>query len=211
MKRNEKIALILNIILVILFFIGLFSAIKENINIIEYYTEDSNILSAISSIIFVVFLLIKKDIKHIPNWVCVLRFIGTTCLTLTFIVVVTILVPLDTNSLKDGYVRFLLQGSMLYHHFLCPVISFISFSIFEANKNLNKKKYIWYALIPTFIYGLIFIILNILKVVNGPYPFLRVYNQSVFVSLIWIVVIFSVNYLMAQLILYLNQLRANRD
>ena len=204
MKRKEITILILNVILVVFCILGLIFVRKEIDNIFLYYTENSNILSGISSLLLVIFLIIKKEFKCIPEWLCVFRYIGTCCLALTFIVVVTILIPSDTLSYIDGIKHFMLQGSMLFHHFLCPVISFISFTLFESNEKLNKKKTIWYALIPTFIYGLIFITLNILKVVDGPYPFLRVYRQPWYMSIVWIFIIFVGNYYIAKLILYIN-------
>ena len=41
--------------------------------------------------------------------------------------------------------------------------------------------------IPTLIYGGILIILNILRIVDGPYPFLQVYKNSVIESTIWFI------------------------
>ena len=119
-----------------------------------------------------------------------LYYVATCCLSVTMIVVITTLIPSDNISYFDGIKHFMLEGSMLFHHFLCPVISFISFTMFEGNEKLNKKKTIWFAIIPTFIYGLLFTTLNVLRIVDGPYPFLRVHNQSWFMSIVWIIVIF---------------------
>lgn len=211
MRRKSLVALILNIILVIFGLIGVILASKEIENIFLFYTEDSNILAIISSLLFAIFLIVKKDIKHIPTWVCTFRYVATCCLSVTMIVVITILIPSDNISYFDGIKHFMLEGSMLFHHFLCPVISFISFTMFEGNEKLNKKKTIWFAIIPTFIYGLLFTVLNILRIVDGPYPFLRVHNQSWFISIVWIIVIFVGNYLIAKLVLYLNQLSINKN
>lgn len=211
MRRKSLVALILNIILVIFGLIGVILASKEIENILLFYTEDSNILAIISSLLFVIFLIVKKDIKYIPTWVCIFRYVATCCLSVTMIVVITILIPSDNISYFDGIKHFMLEGSMLFHHFLCPVISFISFTMFEGNEKLNKKKTIWFAIIPTFIYGLLFTTLNVLRIVDGPYPFLRVHNQSWFMSIVWIIVIFVGNYLIAKLVLYLNQLSINKN
>ena len=211
MRKRELTVLLLNSVLVLFCVLGLIFASKEIKNIFLYYTEDSNILSGISSLLLVIFLIVKKDLRRIPDWVYVFRYIGTCCLTVTFIVVVTILIPSDNINYLEGVKRFLFQGSMLFHHLLCPIISFISFTLFEGNKKLNKKKTIWYALIPTFIYGVIFIMLNIFRIVDGPYPFLRVYKQPWYMSIMWIFIIYIGNYYIAKLILYLNQLSANRE
>lgn len=210
MKKKDLIALILNIVLVALGTIGLVIATNDGINIIEYYTEDSNILGIISSLLFVVCLLIKRDKELLPKWVLDLRFVSSCCLALTFIIVISVLAFTTYDNYFEGLIHLLTNRSMLYHHLLCPVISFISFSFFEGDRRLNKKKTIYLALIPTFIYGLVTVILNILKVIEGPYPFLMVYNQAWYMSIIWIVVIFVVNYITSRYILLINQINAPR-
>ena len=67
-------------------------------------------------------------------------------------------------------------GNMFEHHLLCPLLSLFSFMFLEDYKlKLNNIKY---PVIITTIYGFILILLNIFKVIDGPYPFLRVYNQT---------------------------------
>ena len=73
MRRKSLVALILNIILVIFGLIGVILASKEIENIFLFYTEDSNILAIISSLLFAIFLIVKKDIEYIPTWVCIFR------------------------------------------------------------------------------------------------------------------------------------------
>jgi len=41
------------------------------------------------------------------------------------------------------------------------------------------------------------IILNYLKIVEGPYPFLRIYSQPLIHSVIWFVVIVSITYIIS--------------
>ena len=208
MKKNDLISTILNILVAVLGTIGLVIAIKENINLMEFYTEDSNILALVVSLIYAIFMLIKKDRELLPKWIVVLRYVATCCLALTFIVVITVLSLLSYDNYFEGLIHLTTSGSMLYHHLLCPVISIISFIFFEGDRRLNKKKTIYYAIIPTFIYGLIMIILNLLKVEEGPYPFLMVYNQAFYMSIIWIIVIYLVDYLISRYILLFNQINA---
>lgn len=200
---KKTLAIISNFILVALCIVGIVLTIKNVDNSFAYYTFDSNILSAISSLCFIFFVI--KD-KEIPKWVLVFRYVGTVCLALTLCVVLFILIPTTQANYFDGFKHLMLQDSMLFHHFLCPVLGIISFTQFEKDKRLNKKKYIFTAIIPTLIYGVILVTLNLLKVVVGPYPFLMVYNQPWYMSIIWIIVIFVVNYGLAFLILFLNQM-----
>ena len=77
---------------------------------------------------------------------------------------------------------------MLYHHLLCPLAAFFGFILFEKEPPLHRRD----VLLPTvltLIYAVVLIVLNIVRVVEGPYPFLRVYAQSVWVSILWALVI----------------------
>ena len=66
------------------------------------------------------------------------------------------------------------------------VLSLFSFMFLEDYKlKLNNIKY---PVIITTIYGFILILLNIFKVIDGPYPFLRVYNQTLLVSITYFIV-----------------------
>jgi len=53
------------------------------------------------------------------------------------------------------------------------------------------------ALIPTIIYGIVALLLNILKVMDGPYPFLKVYQQPFFISIPWALIMIGGAYLIA--------------
>ena len=62
------------------------------------------------------------------------------------------------------------------------------------------------ATIPTLIYAIVLIILNILGVVDGPYPFLRVMNQPVYMSFVWFIVIVGGAFFLALLLQKLNSI-----
>ena len=141
---------------------------------IEFYTMDSNILALITSLLFIIF--INKDYE----WIKDLRFITTSCLTVTFIVVVMVLCPMYNFN----YQYFMFGDEMLYLHTLCPIISIISYIFFEKKSN---KKYL--GVLVTIIYAIILIILNIKKIVDGPYPFLKVYEQPIYMSILWFFII----------------------
>lgn len=59
---------------------------------------------------------------------------------------------------------------------------------FEKEPHLNTKS-AFTATIPTLIYAILLIILNIVGAVDGPYPFLRVMNQPLYMSFVWFIVI----------------------
>ena len=187
-KKNEIIALILNIILVILGITGLVKTITGmGYPAWEYYTQLSNYFALCSALIYIVFLIrnIKNKNNEIPKWVSILKYSATLSLLVTFLVVVFILTPYYG---KDIIIWIFFLGSNLFYHTLCPIITFISFMFFESHK-INGIKDSFRAVYFTIIYAIVFITLNILKVYEGPYPFLMVYKQPVYMSIVWFILI----------------------
>ena len=182
-------ALCANILIIILEVIALIlSLIEHGLENFLFYTQDSNYLAMAASAFFCVYAM--KELRgksEMPKWVHSLRYISVSCLMVTFFVVVFVLMPMaGENSL------FLLYGgSMLYQHTLCPLLASLSFFVFEVENKLQKNEVIK-ALIPTLIYALITIILNICKVIEGPYIFLMVYSQPWYMSVIWCIVILGI-------------------
>lgn len=190
MSKNKK-ALICNIIILILEIIGFSLFLYRNHSIpMEYYTMDSNLLALISSILFITFYKTKK--KEIQD----LRFITTSCLTVTFLVVIFILVPMANFNFK----ALMFDQEFLIFHTLCPIISIISYVFYEKR---STKEYLGF--FCTIIYSIILIILNLTDIVVGPYPFLKIKEQSIFMSLVWSVLILVGSYYIGKTLNYLNK------
>lgn len=154
---------------------------------IEYYTVQSNILALMSSLIYVFFVVSKKNI---PKLVQLFKYTSTVCLTLTFFVVILILAPMyDFNY---GYMLF--YNSLIFQHFLCPILAIITFIFFDEIEILSNKDGIK-SMSITFMYAIVLTFLNIFGKIKGPYPFLMVKDQSILASIIWYIVIFTMTYL----------------
>lgn len=166
--------------------IGLLYSIEiHGIALFFFYTQDSNLLALVTSILFLVCL----SQKIYPRWLELLRYMSVCCLSLTFLVSALILAPTG-----GGYMDTFFQGSKLYHHLLCPALMFVSYCFLEEHPvTLRRDRLL--SMLPTVIYAAILILLNVLKIVNGPYLFFLVYNQSVMMSMIWCVIILSIAYL----------------
>ena len=67
--------------------------------------------------------------RELPLWLKRLKFISTSCLAMTFLTVVIILAPMYEDG--NGWYIMLFTGSMLYHHFLNPVLAILSLVLFE--------------------------------------------------------------------------------
>lgn len=192
----------LNIAIVILEVCGaVISFHTHGTGMFRFYTEDSNILSLIASAVLAVSIIASGSLGKsasghpagVPGWVQVLKYVSVCCLMVTFLVVLTVLAP---GVGKGGFKQMFTYGSMLYNHLLCPLLALVSFIFFDS-KNMLSGKDVWHALAPTMLYAVVIFILNILKVLKGPYPFLYVYEQPVMVSVMWVFIILGIALLVA--------------
>ena len=139
--------------------------------------------------------------RELPLWLKRLKFISTSCLAMTLLTVVIILAPMYEDG--NGWYIMLCTSSMLYHHLLNPLAAIFSFVLLERSPRLPRSTVKW-ALLPTVLYGGIILWLNIQRVVDGPYPFMKVYDQSVQASVLWCIAILLMNYFYAWLLWKLN-------
>lgn len=201
MTKNNKLALGSNILLIVLAGLGLYFSIVDK-NAFLYYSDNAGMFALSSSIIYVIIVLAKKE----PNFLCLaLRYVSTTCLVLTL--VGTFYVATTTG---ENYLDSFIKGSHLFNNLLCPIVSFVSFTMFEGDRRLNKKKTIWYALIPTVIYGVIMLVCNVSNTFTGPYPFMMINDNPVYITVIVFVVTIILNYVVGRFLLLSNQKHAPR-
>ena len=160
---------------------------------------------------------------ELPLWLKRLKFISTSCLAMTFLTVVIILAPMYEDG--NGWYIMLFTGSMLYHHFLNPVLAILSLVLFERLPRLpldmpkvslpmtmatgpvrstSVKSASPWALVPTILYGLYDLHGNITGAIDGPYPFMRVYDQTIQETLMWFTIILVTNLLYAFLLWWLG-------
>ena len=151
-----------------------------------FYTELSNLFAM--GVCFVTALCQLRALLtggEMPAWVRTLKYTVTCCLMLTFLTVVFVLAPMYG---PDGHYVMLLTSSMLYNHFLNPVTALLSFVLLEWAPALPRRA-VGRAMIPTLVYGGIMLVANVARVYKGPYPFLYVYEQPLWTSCMWVVVI----------------------
>lgn len=193
-KRNVSIAL--SFIIIILEIIALIVCYNSfGINL-AYYTIDSNIFLLISTILYLI------TINNVPKIVQLLKYSSTLSVFITFLVVVFVLYPMYDFNFQFMF----LDGPNLYMHVLCPVLAVISFIFFDSNEIENSLKNNLRSLYFTIIYAIILISLNILNVVSGPYPFLKVNQQSPLMSLFWIVLILGGALILSKALLFLKDM-----
>lgn len=207
-RKKTIVSIIFNGLIVIMEIISLIMGFllrwnEYKLKAFLFYTQDSNLFALIACSVMTfsqIRCLSKKQITA-PKYACRMKYMAACALSLTFLVVLFILIPLAGF---DSFSDKLFADTKLYHHFLCPILTVISFLYFEDYHDLTLKD-ATYAIIPTFTYALIMIMLNILHIIDGPYPYLRVYNQPIYMSIFWCFFILIGAYVIAMVLLYLNQ------
>lgn len=196
---KTKLALIITTIIVLLETNAMFMIFPaRGIDALQYYTQLSNIMLLIAAAILE-FFLIRKTIKGsaIPRWCGLTLFSAVAATTVTIVVVLTIL------SWQVGDLGWLLfNGSMLYTHTLCPTLAIILFTV--VNPCEYKKTDARWAMVFTLGYAAVAIIMNIAKIWHGPYPFLWFYEQPIWQTIVWFIIIPSGAYGLAKLLLLPN-------
>ncbi len=139
-------------------------------NCFNYFTIDSNVLMALTSLMWIVYIAFGGKAKDggsfakgtngltgapAPRWLSVLRFASVTAVTLTFLVSAFFLGPME--YIKRGITGYLsmFKENVFFLHFLCPVICIISFVTYRKDEALRKKD-CWFALLPMLIYGVLY-------------------------------------------------------
>jgi len=197
-KKNLTISILMNLAVSALSAVGtsiIFA--RSGFGMLEMYTVDSNILAMLSCLVYAVFLIRKlKRGKDVPAWALMAKYASVCCLTVTFLVVVAVLAPMFG---PEGYQMMLLRGDMLYHHLFCPILAVLSFFLFDRVPAAPGKA-AGIALMPTLAYAAVTVALNLARIIDGPYPFLKVYEQPVWMSFVWVLLIIGGAYAIAFLL-----------
>lgn len=198
MSRNKLFAfLFCNLAIAIFEAIGLIISFAQiGLEALKYYTELSNLLLFVASIVNIFFaaraIITKKS--ALPKLAWLLSYAAVSTTTLTFLVVVFVL-----SWMYNSLLLVLTTGSMLYTHTICPILGILCFTLF-APKIFTKRSAL-FATSFTGLYGLVAIIQNILHIWHGPYPFLYVYEQPIWASIAWFIGILGGAYGITRLLL----------
>ena len=161
----------------------------EGLSTLRFYTTDSNLLCGIASALYLWTYFRGGNVKGSEaGLLALLRFIATSCLLVTFTVVLLVLGP------ENGFAHEFFDGTRLFSHLLCPFLSLLLFFFGDERASFS---YISRALFTTLLYAVPMILLNAVGVVSGPYSFLKIREQSAQATVFWIVVILGGNAVLA--------------
>lgn len=199
--KKYKLSQEISIIIILAELIGFILAFKEfGIGCLIYYTQESNIILLIASILYLLASVqLQKSKKPIPHYIGLIKYVAACSVTVTFVVVLTVLAPTRISEGMGAVIWVICGGSNLFHHMLCPILGVISWLIVDEKTTLKFKEVI-IASSTTFLYAVVTIILNVLRVMEGPYVFLYVYEQPVYMSVIWFILIVGGGFLFALLL-----------
>ena len=111
-----------------------------------YFTVDSNLLCALACLITAVVLISGKELS--PG-LLLFKYVGTTAVTVTLMTVLFFLGP------TVGYLP-MFSGVNLFLHLLSPLAAILSLSFWDGGSLIPKNR-IWLSVLPTFLYGIIYL------------------------------------------------------
>lgn len=118
----------------------------------QYFTVDSNILSALTALLLVcvqiVALVRKQDL--LPQWAVLCKYVGTVTVALTFLTVVFFLGP------TQGFLR-MFSGNAFYLHLIGPLLAIGSLLFLEKGEKPITRKQTLFALAPIFLYACVYL------------------------------------------------------
>ena len=110
----------------------------------RYYTCLSNVLCAVTALVTAG----ARLAGEIPEWVWILKYIGTAAVTVTMLTVFLFLAP---SQGKDWYSVLLKGPANLFMHLLTPLMALVSFCVFEK-RGMTFPQSLW-GLLPVVCYG----------------------------------------------------------
>ena len=209
---KNKMSIIFNSLIVIFVFLATFfmligfTIMEEKVVLdspldgFKYFTVDSNILMAISSIIFLYYLKTKREI---PKKIYILKYFATVSVSLTFLTVVLYLAPFS----KYSFFAFF-TNSNFFFHLVVPLLSIITFSCFEKTDKLYFSD-TFFGLVPMLIYASFYMTNVFMHLENGKvdskydlYGFLK---NGVDKTILILLIMITATYLICIMIYFMNK------
>lgn len=166
-------ALIINLVIVICELFTL-AHIRGKWNILRYYTYLQNFLALIASLLFSVCVIVcMLSDRAVPEFARGLRYIATCGLVATmFIFVVFLGAGRKIAITEDDFLfGFSPKTANAVLHYICPILSVVSFVFFEREISLSSGIWTGMAAVPSCVYWLAYTLLSAAKLWEEPYDF----------------------------------------
>ncbi len=199
MNKRILAALIMNIIVVIAtsavavsyYFYSENPLVETGLDSYKFFTTDSNILAALSSLVMIPFeiQILRGKRVRLPHAAIVFKYIGMISVMLTFITVLVVLLPVYDAS-------FLLLGTAFHMHLSGPLMALVTVLFLETDSKIKLPETLL-ALVPVIVYGAVYLTETvIIGEKNGGWMDFYTFNRG---GLWYIImpVIFVMTYLLA--------------
>ena len=163
-------ALVLNLSIVILE-VFVLTRLTNKKDLLKYYTYLSNFIALIAGAVFVAVTVFGVPT---PLWLKGLRFCATYMLATTLFVFNLVLLPggkAGNTITEEDFTGIRPQRANLILHYLCPVLSALSFLLLERQPVLSDPNWTLFAAAPTIVYWVVYLILTALNLWKDPYGF----------------------------------------
>ena len=174
------IALLINLIMIVCELYTL-AHIRKKTDILKYYTYLHNLLALVVSVVFFVCLIVcMVSGREIPEFIRGLRYVATCGLVATMILFLTLLgagkrVTLTEDDFLSGFSPKIANAIL---HYICPVLSLLSFVVFERELLLSNGIWTSITAIPSCLYWIAYIVLSATKLWEEPYAFVAPEGKS---------------------------------
>ncbi len=127
---------------------------RPGVDMFKFFTVQSNILAGIACAVLAVYEILYSHgrINAIPEWVYLFKYVSTIGVTLTMLTVVCFL-----GFIAPGGYFSLFINSNLFFHFVIPMITLISFVLFEHTEELKFFETTT-GLFHSFFYGIFYMV-----------------------------------------------------
>lgn len=172
MNTSLSAALVSNLVLCG-FEIYCMARLRTKRDILRYYTYLQNFLTLAVSVLFCLCLGLHLFLgARIPEYISGLRYITGCGLAAAALIYVLFLSPSDANVIKEeDFAGLSPKRANFLLHFFCPVLSLLSFSIFERPLPLSAPLWTALAALPSALYWIVYLILSAAKLWEEPYDF----------------------------------------
>ena len=114
---------------------------------LRFFTTLSNLLCAAACLLTA----LAINAGGIPEWIWMLKYIGTAAVTVTMLTVLFFLAP----SFGKGALKVLLSGTDLFMHLITPLLALVSFCVFEK-RGMTFCQSLW-GMLPVVLYGPVYL------------------------------------------------------
>lgn len=160
-KRSIR-ALVLCIILICCVFIGVVTKLvapstiedpDEGLRSFRYFTVLSNMVGAFGATLCIPFIIdgLRNHNYHLPRWIVQVVYLGTNCLTITFLIALFFLAP------ATGFYTVFLYKASFYLHLICPLAAIFMFIFINDDHHMSLKNSL-ITLVPLILYALVYLV-----------------------------------------------------